>query len=808
MKGLNNDDDDTFTILGVNKINPFRDPHTNIVKSPISLLRPSQSPQIQEYVLCDLKVTVEWLRRQDRLFVVYQCRELEFDLTDDIYGFSRNLVVEVLRHLPTKTYVFQALLFRLSKAHTRMKECTHYSERFRWQLYIDSHIPICRYIQRHQQFLDSVLTDESENVNNLVTSVVDYYAPGVHKIRHYCGDLPNMIELAFGGNAFGDIRQTKPTLVSALIHVIVCKTQDHKCQVRNFVRILFDYFHSYPVMVDLFKLFIRVSLLGNYPFCGYRPKFSRRIDIINQFDDIDYLDKNNEVFFKWLAEHEQLVCYMTKEFYIYITELEYTLDKVMANTSNWTQIKKATVEAMDVVRNQLCKSKPEEDQFKGIEEELKVVHQSNLIFMSKLKKEPFVDIMVSELGKYHEKHAVNKYSTQSQASEQHLSAPVLDGLRYVAMRMARKEDSSVELCWLKCFGITESGYNDIRDLLFSYEKNDIADNAISRPIAQIYQRSNKDFHLLRVYFKQIQEVRSVKRFRLSRDYMENHVRALRCRYGLMPWEDLPPDADVFYYCKGCKRWANPMVEDNKPATTSVNIHARGCEKALYDPDTKKLYCGKQTPSITLRKLMESGLYQMNRDIADTRTAKMIRKNKEANQCRNIELTPVHMAGHLQKLNDKIYALCEVCASLMPYEGVKFNRLGMCCIMHRKDRDKVSESEKRIKKVDLSMFKDDILQQARFTAKLGSLTNEKRKCVYCEFDEETILREQGKIMRQLRVLDQLQFRDILLCENDYRFVNKLFDKGKIPFLEEVMTSIGKTRTMVIMKFHSKRARSHT
>ena len=165
---------------------------------------------------------------------------------------------------------------------------------FRFQLFIDTHLQLSLYIvntdrrydgihdrrrEYRKYYLDQFLMDPDYYENSICESALTDLYP--HPTRcFYCGELPSIVYSVDAGNALGfDIRKKKSssTLICVLIHIVGCKVQEHKCTVRNLARILYDYFMKFPVLIDLFHLFMRISFLGNYPFCEYRVKYVKRI---------------------------------------------------------------------------------------------------------------------------------------------------------------------------------------------------------------------------------------------------------------------------------------------------------------------------------------------------------------------------------------------------------------------------------------------------------------------------------------------------------------------------------------------------
>ena len=596
-----------------------------------------------------------------------------------------------------------AVLYRVHRCHALMADCCagagDVARRYRLQLLVDTHLPLCDFMRRSGLYADAELQDPMRNNDDLVLPAAQQYAPrDVGAVAH-CGDLPDLTPLVDKGNVWYDVRPKarEETMIGALIHIL-SKTQPHKCQLRNFMRILRRYFAMFAPMVALFRAVIEVALLGNYPHAAHRPRFETRVHLYASFRSGALTD---DLLFKWMMENEQVVYYATKEYYTFLVECQYALDVMLCATGHWREIKRCTVRAMDIARTALDSgAEREREPFLAVERDLKQIHQQSLPWLTKLCKGTFVDMLVQEMARYYEKHVVNKRSTSAQSSERALADAagyggddgddeqqrcLLDDMRLVVeQRFPAHQQNALELRWLKVFGISRTGLDAVRRLYVEYERRTVADNAIARRIGGIYEERAYDFHLLRVFFGMVHRRRSFACYRLSSDYAERQRDALRRRLSLAPWEALPPEADTFHYCTACRRWLHPVVDPQKPKS-ALNVYAQGFEKALYDHETRTVYCGKQKTQIGVRKLMESGAYYREGEIDDAKDARVIRRHKETRRCCDTPVSSVSMIGTCQKLGGKMWALCEVCASLTPWEGAKLGPLGFTCGQHARRR---------------------------------------------------------------------------------------------------------------------------
>lgn len=674
-------------MLGVKKIRPFERDRGIVA---VSLLRRHYFEMDSEIPVIDVKyIDVTLNEFKDTVAIIgrekFNFREISdelrfsLDIEGDgtIYGFPRDIIENIVAE-NSGYIIVKSLFFRLSIAHRMMRWCIQNDDRrnaFRWQLFIDTHIDLVLYIVTEQQYEDDLLQDPTKNLYDPLQSAYTVYYPSDTRC-FYCGDLPDLTDCIDMGNTWFDIRpKTNESLISAIIHIIGSKTQDHKCQVRNFGKILYEYYKSFPVLAKLLVLFTRVSLLGNYPFCRCRPSFSARLVIVR---DMQIVSADDNRLFRWIYENEQFMCYLSKEFNVYLVEMQYSFDLMLLNTTSWESIKKSTITMMDYVRSRL-NSIDNRGILADFEREMKIIHKKNLANVSKLRKSHFVNVISVECNKFHEKNVVDSSSERIQSSDIHFERSFLLKMNSATRHVASRPDHFVETRWLKCFGISEYGYNAVRSLYFEYETMELADNAISSRIRMIYDNNARDFHLLHVYFQQIRQFSSLKTFRLSEDYAENHIEVLRYKYLLLPHEPLPPDAGIFSYCPSCFQWAHPVIDDVK-SRTYIHVYSHHYHNILYDRKTKKLHCGRHVISSQFRRVINN--FKNDPSSRTTKTAKMIRRCRENNNCLDTELVRVDMIGKVHKMNGHLWAMCEICGTLTTFDGCKFNGNGFTCILHR------------------------------------------------------------------------------------------------------------------------------
>ena len=452
----------------------------------------------------------------------------------------------------------------------------------------------------------------------------------------------------------------------------------------------------------------------------------------------------------------------------------------MGETNHWEAVSSIIEEASDIIRSAISFSgnydncNPVEPIHEFIEKEMKDIHRKTLPYISKLKKGDFLSIITAELNKYHERFIVDKHSATIQTSEMFFDAKMHSCIQKVAVHVSKRrgvEEHWLQLKWLKCFGITEKGLGSLGELHYLYECNDIADNAISRLLKCIHVDCAQDFHLIRVYFSKLQELNTTAEYTLEGGYARNQTAALRAKFFMHPWEDLPDHAEIFYYCSVCKRWNNPVV-DRLNSKTAQNIYAIGVDNALYDIDESTLYCGKQSTSINVKKLMESGEYYRNDHLDNEKTARIIRKHKESGRCSDVPLVPVRMVGTVKKLGGKLWALCEVCANITQFEGMGFGPQGFTCGYHT---DVVAERNMTLQSWRIQI-KDVVMDE---------------KCEYCGKGQRE---NKNMPLERIRVLnEECHYEWIYICDSDFEKCKRLFEDAYIIKKKDLISKILDMRT---------------
>ncbi|KKK98861.1 hypothetical protein LCGC14_2638520, partial [marine sediment metagenome] len=366
-----------------------------------------------------------------------------------VYGFDAAVVRRALRSDAAATdddrryTVLLALLYRVHRGHALMRRFADRDTPFAWsepraggasggdddddeqgrravhfhaQLFVDTHLDLCAHMQRYRAYSDADVTQVDRNPDDLLRAAAQTCAPDDHRAPN-CYALPDASACLPMGNVwFAVAPKTRVrTVASAMIHILGCKTQSHKCQVRNFMGILRAYFDSYPVMASLFRMMVEVSMLGNYPHACYRPSFETRVRVRDSFRSPAMTD---ERLLAWMECNGQLVFYATKEFHRFLVEQTCALDAVMEETTDWTRNKQAVARAMDIVRSALDNERGDADAaLAGVQRDLRAVHQTLMLpCISKLQKGGFVPVIKAAMDRFFEKYVLDARSAVEQSS--------------------------------------------------------------------------------------------------------------------------------------------------------------------------------------------------------------------------------------------------------------------------------------------------------------------------------------------------------------------------------------------------------
>lgn len=781
--------------------------------------------QYWERILCKIEFTIESIKNgiidaKDFLKWSYEYQKKKY-----MFGFSKSNFNKIYESNKNEYSIVKAVLCRISFGYSLIdyfRLSKKPSLEFSSQLFIDTHLHLLSFLLSNNVINDRLIVDDDAN-NNDFQSIFTRYYPHDNRFIH-SGDLPDLGPCIDLGNICFDVRPRLKNLVSAIIHIIACKTLNHKCSERNFSGILLKYFELYPIFRDLFIKMIEVSLLGNYPHAKCRLDFIRRVELINTLYHTN-MTRDIKLLNRWMVENELLIEFVTKEYHMYMVTLHYPLDMAMEGKKNWAHIKVICRDTTDMIRsflsylkitsfntNEQEKKYTYEEKmrlitmnaFKIMESKMAFIEQRTAVLLDKLKKCNFLDFILSKIVKDFESKIIDKNSTKRITNENFLDKDALDAIDLVAFYVAITQRRFIPTCFLKCFGISELGYNLFRDYYFGYEFVKVADNSVFKLLSRIYNNNPKDFHIIRIYFETIKKWESVKIFNFSLGNCMTTLQSIKAKHMIEPWEDLEKVYVKYHYCLVCKKWAVPIVDILIPKTAK-NIYNLGSEKIARDPFTGECYCGKHANSIAIKHLMESGHYFFEGTISDQQTAKLIRRHKSAISCSSVPLTYVFLPGHIISINGKTWACCVICGQPTIFEGAKFGPNGFTCCYHKLNGLKKDEMSHDKKNVDILINgKDDPLLKKRID--VNSNVNNLGYCIYCakecDFDENRLF-----WVVEDQEMDKLnEIIPAMLCESDYEKAFHMLASSIIIIKSDLFAYLTNSRTRVIAKYEEEKKKA--
>ncbi len=652
------------------------------------------------------------------------------------YSFPPEQLQNLLVRSPDASYsVMLAVVFRLHTAHVlaQRPDVSEDTQLRHWlQLFIDTHIDLCLAMRLGEVYTDLELMDEFANDETLCTSVLDQWYPHDTRVIH-CGDLPDLSACLEFGNAWYLVKtkQRVSGTWEAFKHLFASKTQPHKCQVRNFVRILHTNAEKNPVLMTVIRALLCAGLLGNYPTARVRPNFETRMHIVLGLRPTHMTDRE---LLLWIYENEQIVFAVVKEYYHYLVEFSAAMVEVLRRTTHWDDMRFHVTVSMDIVRTGIGYAHTlitplapldesaqrgtwdgtrTEQRYVGasvgapahvmhsevmtaLNDDLRLHHDERVLpLLTKLRKLPFAEMIVAEMTRFFNRNLLN---TRVVRPQNHITllgeidgidgaAETIETIQFVVKHRVQRHhcDEQVELRWLAVFGATQEGIRVMRELCFRYETTDMPDNSISKKIAIMFAHSRRDFCVIFTYFDIVREHRDRASFELPRSHAERQVAALRQKFKVNPWDPLPETARKCRMCLACRRWLHPRINP-KAVKTFTGVYALSRDNALFNYSTGHICCGRKESANDAKKLLDSGRFEdIDTPVADTaaakKDAKCVRNFLAAPVCADIESVEVDMVGHVWRLGGKLWALCEICASITQWEGSKFAEQGFTCMLH-------------------------------------------------------------------------------------------------------------------------------
>ncbi len=168
------------------------------------------------------------------------------------------------------------------------------------------------------------------------------------------GEIFDVSELMLRGNIWREIRPTTKDFLSHLIHILMSKPLLHKCLIRNIEDIIEFYCEQNPLLACLIKDLVHITMMGNYPTAKYRPGFLARMFL--RRDNLVFFRADDKTCMEWFAENRKLVYYTLKEFHLYLVSLSPSIQEILVRTQWHTQHSAGIRKCMDQIRSAFGKS--------------------------------------------------------------------------------------------------------------------------------------------------------------------------------------------------------------------------------------------------------------------------------------------------------------------------------------------------------------------------------------------------------------------------------------------------------------------
>lgn len=641
----------------------------------------------------------------------------------------RNLLSDHYKNIRNGWSVFLSLFYRLYKCNARIFRTTDKVALYNLHLFYDTHIDLIMKMVDCAYYTDDNLLRCEVNINHSKAFHLSIYEEEYpHPVRciHY-GDLPDLSGIVDKVNTWRDIKPatTNPSLDKVLVYLLFCKTSHDTCQKRMYIKKVADNIREYPVIGDLYRLFLETSLLGNYLHCQNRPMHSARVNIHRFFKGATNLD-----FMEWMKQHPDLVRYCIREYYIYMCHRKYDIDMFLEASERWNEIKTIYINTMDSIRYKISIS--ESDKTRSIITPDSLSGEFTVIFKrAKKSLNPYSKKLLKfpsfhgYIYKVMERFLISK--SEGGYSKHYNAQILIDKKKKVLIHAIVKKlvddleerrkkfieefpshpilpkcSNTVETKWLKVLGVSEENYNRFREMFFCYSTREFSDETASHYVKLILESRPLDYYMIMLFYKQLTIIHEEKSsISLTRDVSKHQISAIKLKYGLMPWQDIPEKLCYYYYCPSCKKWANCYIGLN--STDKKKIYSKGIDQCLCDINYNVFYCGRQNSQSTKKKQKEmnnlaNGIGFENDDTKDvidsiSKSIKTRKKNLRLpiyktgetilghTLCHKTQLIAVNLVGRLFYLGGAYWGLCEICATITQFDGSRFSQMGFTCGFH-------------------------------------------------------------------------------------------------------------------------------
>ncbi len=655
------------------------------------------------------------------------------------------------------------------------------------------------------------------------------------------GELPDLSTLLPMANMWHEIRPVqKENVVCEMIHLLLCKTQHHKCQIRNIIRILWIYAGRHGILIKLIKDIVHVSLMGNWPHADYRPSFLTRMEL--RRSSILFM---NEVGFdesiNWMSIHRRIVYFSLKEYYLYLLSFCSPAESVLRETQYHDLHKESVFRVMDTIRHMIdqhCGLRtPSSVVMPLIESELKRVHNDCLKFLTKLRKGNFVRVVLAKLKTWtipflkkkmkesfdllklsanslllpcdHHHHRVwvprNAGTPPSSCSillelQPEFLARVLMNLDLRSLAMASLTCRQINMMCNEPIVLRRSIAVSVPPGTFGITQIDLGDAALRAiTLAAQYSAARDDGWFDARWLPALGMTRegyeAVKQLYLYYDWKDGPDNAISKRF-LPIYEHSPRDFAVFYaFVSEVVRCQNIEVRPLDVGTIRHQIEAlrmrvgiKPWEPTPDDIGTRHYCagCARWADVVVIPEASDTNVYALGLASASYDAINRIlhcKRNMTPGCC--LPLRTFNMIGVVVRMSgtkrpSKWYALCATCGILTAWSEDRMTSKGPDCGAHIPMPQIVQRPP--------SLRSDPTLVEARLEAGLMPRSSVVHKCVYCGLD----LTGQRKGLR-VRVLDEnYKIAYVHLCVRDYKMSSRLFRTMGTPMIADVRNAISYLR----------------
>jgi len=253
-----------------------------------------------------------------------------------------------------------------------------------------------------------------------------------------------------------------------------------------------------------------------------------------------------------------------------------------------------------------------------------------------------------------------------------------------------------------CFGMMPQNVDSIASGNNIYPE--LKEKVVNNLVRQVFERSLKDFVVMKTIFKEIHEHCSVTIIPLPVHIYVKQVVALKKKFNIPFDKPLPEKLGTFLACVSCRSFKGPLsvvrrkmrkntkkkkvsAEKMKNDRREYEYYIIGNQRVLIDEDTDRLYCKgnknknedkKQTKNLFPNVPENSALSCKQKEDAEKKLIKNALKERNETKCNDTELTRISLVGNAFRFFGKCYVLCPSCATPFEYNWTKFGYGQLTC----------------------------------------------------------------------------------------------------------------------------------